>query len=142
MSNATYKFLNTIAENFMQNRLETVAEHFAYPMPYYAEDCLQVFGASCTLTEAIALYREAIAQAGIVKMVPRVLAEGLRVNGYSNVWVEWDHFDETDKSPHTSQVRYVFYQDDNALFPKIELMEYTSQAFPNVSASLYEAKIA
>ena len=142
MPETTYNFLNMLSDNFMQNRLESVAEHFAYPMPVYAQGGLLGFGAGCTLSDSMTFYSDAILRAGIVRIVPRVVAEGLPVNGYSNVWVELDHVDATGTFMRTSQVRYVFYQADDALFPKIELMEYTSLAFPEVSASLYLAKIA
>ncbi|WP_299724753.1 hypothetical protein [uncultured Tateyamaria sp.] len=131
-----------MARNFWENRLDSVAEHFAYPMPLYADDGLQVFGAACTLKEGLSLYRDAAIRAGIVRMNPRILAEGLTVNGYSNVWVEWDHINADGVCLRTSQVHYVFYRDAGALFPRIELVEYTVLAFPEVPASIAMPKIA
>ncbi|MFL4470673.1 hypothetical protein ACERZ8_12565 [Tateyamaria armeniaca] len=134
--------MDNLARNFIENRLDAVTEHFVFPNPFYAHDTLQVFGAPCTMKEALTLYRDATVRAGITNIVPRVLAEGVPVNGYSNVWIEWDHFDQSGTCLRTSQVHYVLYRDDSALFPKIELVEYKAMAFPEVSASFAMAKIA
>jgi len=135
VSSVTRKFLNNLATNFIETRLDAVAESFVFPVPIYAHGNLQVFGAACTLKEVLVLYRDAMEQAGITRIVPRVLAEGLPVNGYSNVWVEWDHFDAAGRCLRTSHVHYVFFQHDTALFPKIELVEYKTMAFPEVCAA-------
>jgi hypothetical protein len=64
------------------------------------------------------------------------------VRGYSNIWVEWDHFDAACQCQKTSQVHYVFYQSGAKLFPKIELVEYKVTAFPEVTESFFFSAIA
>ena len=142
MSDASCRFLNTLSLSFMQGRLDAVVENFVFPIPLYAADSLQVFGAACTFKEVLTMYRDATLNAGITRIEPRVVAEGLPVNGYSNVWVEWEHMDVAGNCVKTSQVHYVFYLAEAALFPKIEMIEYTMLAFPEISASFSMAKIA
>ena len=93
MSDATCGFLSKLSQNFIQGRLDAVVDNFVFPIPLYAGDSLQVFGAPCTFKEVLTMYRDATLRAGITQLVPRILANGLPVNGYSNVWVEWDHLD-------------------------------------------------
>ena len=135
----TQVFLNGLARHFLDRRIDLVADHFVYPLPFYSDDKLQVFGAACTLQEALAMYRDAIDQAGIVRIVPRIVAEGIAVGGYSNVWVEWDHIDHADLCQRVSQVHYVLNWDGATPDPKIELVEYTATAFPEVPASFLMA---
>ncbi|MEO9574612.1 MAG: hypothetical protein ABJ263_03665 [Tateyamaria sp.] len=142
MSDATCGFLSTLSQNFMRGRLDAVVEHFVFPIPLYAGDSLQVFGAPCTFKEVLTMYRDATLHAGITQLVPRILANGLPVNGYSNVWVEWDHHDADGTCLKTSQVHYVFFHAAAAQLPKIEMIEYTELAFPEVPASFSMAKIA
>ncbi len=142
MSDATCLFLSGIVENLMQGRIDAVLENFVFPIPLYAGDTLQVFGAPCTFKEVLTMYHDASLNAGITKITPRILADGLPVNGYSNVWVEWDHLDAQGTCLKTSQVHYVLRYDDAARSPKIELIEYIEQAFPEVSASYSMTKIA
>jgi hypothetical protein len=136
------RFLENLGQNFLANRLDAVAGHFAFPMPFYAANGLQVFGAACTLKEGLTMYRDAAIRAGVVRMVPRILAEGLVVNGYSNLWVEWDHIDAKGTCLCSNQVHYVVHQDAAALYPKIEMVEYTVLAFPEVPAAMAMAKTA
>lgn len=142
MSNSACRFLNTLSQNFMNGRLDAVVENFVFPIPLYAGDSLQVFGAPCTFKEVLAMYLDETRKAGIAQLVPRILATGLPANGYSNVWVEWDHLDADGTCLKTSQVHYVFHQADAALFPKIEMVEYTELAFPDIPKSFSLAKIA
>ncbi len=135
MPNVNERFLQSLACNFSLSRLAAMAENFAYPMPLYADDGIQVFGSPDTLAEGLAQYRDAATAAGIKQVTPRIVAEGLPVRGYSNVWVEWDHIDAQGQCQRTSQVRYVFHRECAALFPKIELVEYIKTAFPEVPAS-------
>jgi len=142
MSDATCRFLNALSHDFMQGRLDTVVEKFVFPIPLYAGEVLQVFGAACTFQEVLTMYRDATLNAGITRIEPRLLADGLPVNGYRNVWVEWDHLDAEGTCLKTSQVHYVFHHSKAALLPKIEMIEYTQLAFPEVPESFSMAKIA
>ena len=142
MATITKQFLDTLARNFMEDRLDAVAEHFVFPIPLYAQDSLQVFGAPCTFKEVLTLYRDATVRTGVTNIVPRILAEGIPVNGYSNLWVEWDHYDTAGTCVRTSQVHYILFCDAAMLFPKIELVEYKVLAFPEVPESFVLAKIA
>ena len=135
MPRPSERFLNTLARDFAANRLAAIAENFVYPLPFYAEGGIQVFGSAATLTEGLALYHDAAAAAGLLVLVPRIVAQGLPVRGYSNVWVEWDHMDAAGVCRRTSQVRYVFCRPAAALFPRIELVEYSRAAFPEIPAS-------
>lgn len=132
MHSNTHRFLTSLAQSFDANRLDVVANNFAYPMPFYTDDGMQVFGAASTLVEGLAAYRDAVRDAGATHLRPRIIAEGLRVRGYCNVWVEWDHLDDAGQCLRTNQVHYVLFQADTDLFPKIELVEYTVTAFPEV----------
>lgn len=142
MLSINQRFLENLARNFMENRLAAVAENFVFPIPLYTQDTLQVFGASCTFQEVLTMYRDAAIRAGVTRMAPRILAEGLAINSYSNMWVEWDHFDASGACLRTSQVHYVCCHGAASLFPRIELVEYIETAFPEVSASFAVAKIA
>lgn len=139
MSAITRKFLDDIACHLLDRRLDLVADGFVYPMPLYVQDKMQVFGAACTLQEALALYRDAIDQAGIVRIVPRIVAEGIAVGGGSNIWVEWDHLDGKGRCQRVSQVRYMLNWLGPLPGPRIELVEYKRAAFPEVPAGFLVA---
>lgn len=132
MSETTLKFLHVLAKAFDEGRLLDLARHYAFPMPAYTQDDLLVFGSADTLAEGLAIYHDIATRAGIVHVKPRIVAEGLRVNGYANLWVEWDHLDASGTCTRTSQVRYVLQFDPHATFPKIELVEYKVPAFPEI----------
>lgn len=132
MSNATLTFLTRMSDLLRHGRLEDLAQHFVYPLPFYANDGLLVFGSTGTLSEALDLYRAAVHEAGIVRITPRIVASGLPSRGYANVWVEWDHIDADGTCARTSQVRYVLFQGSHDLFPKIEMVDYTVTAFPEM----------
>lgn len=136
MSRNLNHFLRALAHAFCEGRLEHVAQNFAYPMPFYTDTSLLVFGAQHSLTEGLALYHEAVRKAGIVRIVPRIIANGVPVRGYSNLWVEWDHMDANDACVRTSQVRYAILEQDDALAPRIELVDYTVSAFPELLTDL------
>lgn len=136
MTRSLTQFLTMLSHAFCNDQLDCLAEHFTYPLPLYAHDELLVFGAPCAFIEALSLYREAARDAKITKIVPRVIATGIPKKGYSNLWVELDHFDETGAMVRTSQVRYTIFLDKMAIHPKIEMIEYKYLAFPEVSASL------
>ncbi|WP_299140168.1 hypothetical protein [uncultured Tateyamaria sp.] len=133
MSVSHQQFLERLAHAFCAGHLGQVAEHFVYPMPYYSDHGLVVFGSTGTLSEGLALYHQACKANGVDRITPRIVAEGMTIRGYSNVWVEWDHFDHAGVCMRTSQVRYVLFQETGALFPKIEMVDYTVQAFPEVN---------
>ncbi|WP_147106423.1 hypothetical protein [Tateyamaria sp. syn59] len=113
-----------------------MTQNFTYPLPLYTKGELLVFGAPHSLSEALSMYREAARSAGIVRMTPRIIAAGLPHKGYSNLWVEWDHFDSADALICTSQVRYAIFQDAMALHPKIEMIDYTCLGLPDVCDAL------
>ena len=119
-----------------------MTQHFAYPLPIYAGDSLQVFGAPCTLCEALELYHEAALSAHITCIKPRIIAKGVVIKRHSSIWVEWDHFDATGAPPRTSQARYFLAHSETAQFPKIEMVEYMISAFPQVTDSFAVVKRA
>lgn len=132
MSNINAKFIANLAHAFNEDRLADVSEHLCYPVPFYAGDHLSVFGSSGTLVQGLALYRDTIRAAGVVRVTPRIVAQGMPAQGYSNVWVEWDHFDAHGVCLRISQVRYALFQDAGQLFPVIEMIDYQVAAFPEV----------
>lgn len=132
MSKNVSAFLERLSRVFIDGPLAEVAENFVYPMPFYSNGGLAVFGSADTLLEGLTLYRSAVRKAGILKITPRIIAHGVPSRGYSNVWVEWDHLDVLGLCKRTSQVRYVLFQDGMSLFPKIEMVDYTISAFPEV----------
>ena len=136
MTQSMTRFLTVLAHAFCNDKLEHVTRHFTYPLPLYARDELLVFGTADTLLEAMNLYRDAARKADIRSVTPRVIATGLPHKGYSNLWVEWDHFDGAGTLVCTSQVRYAVFQDTLSQMPKIEMIDYTSLGFPEVSAAL------
>ncbi|WP_299154850.1 hypothetical protein [uncultured Tateyamaria sp.] len=132
MTSTTAKFLANLAHAFNENRLTEISEHFCYPVPFYAGDHLSVFGSSDTMARGLALYRETTRAAGVVRITPRIVAQGIPIQGYSNIWVEWDHFDAQGVCLRTSQVRYALFKDASRLFPIIEMIDYQVAAFPEV----------
>ena len=134
--------LNCLAQVLMDNRPEEIAKHFSFPLPLFHREELAVFGSADTLAEGLAMWRDVLIGADVARMVPRVVAEGLPVNGYMNVWVEWDYLDADGAILRVSQVRYVAFQVPGMMFPKIELVDYTAPAFPEVAADLPLAKSA
>ena len=136
MTQSMTRFLTRLSHAFCADQLDHIAQNFTYPLPFYAKGELLVFGAPNALVEALAPYREAARKADIVRITPRIVASGLPRKGYSTVWVEWDHFDSEDTLLCTSQVRYAVFQDKLADKPRIELVDYTALAFPEVSDSL------
>ncbi|MEX0311927.1 MAG: hypothetical protein AB3N17_16950 [Tateyamaria sp.] len=130
------RFLTSLSRAFCNDALTELAQHFTYPLPLYTRGELLVFGAPNALVEALELYRKAAREADIVRVDPRVIATGLPHKGYSHIWVEWDHYDSSDTRVCTSQVRYAIFQDPNALFPRIEMVDYASVGFPEVTDAL------
>lgn len=136
MSTKTLHFLNALARAFEQDRLLALAHHFSFPVAAYMHDGLLVFGSPATLVEALQEYRNIAAAKGITKLVPRIVAEGLPANRYSNLWVEWDHLDKNDRCQRTSQVRFVLYHPAGCVSPYIEMVDYTVTAFPELAEHL------
>lgn len=135
MLNVNEQFLNALADMFMQHNLVGVAEHFVYPIPLYTDDDLQVFCSAGALVKALVLYRDAISAIDVTKIIPRIVAEGMPVRGYANVWVEWDHLNSARQCQRTSQARYVFFNKSVTDFPRIEMVEYKVRAFPHLNPS-------
>jgi len=136
MSCSHQQFFERLAQAFCAERLDTIAAQFVYPMPYYSDHGLVVFGSAATFAEGLGYYHKACKAAGITQIVPRIIAQGVMIRGYANVWVEWDHLDQAGACVRTSQVRYVLFQPPGALFPKIEMVDYTIQAFPEVNEEM------
>ncbi|WP_299597852.1 hypothetical protein [uncultured Tateyamaria sp.] len=136
MTQSLTRFLTTLSHAFCNDRLDLLTDHFTYPLPLYTRGELLVFGSSGVLMEALELYRNVARKSRIAQITPRVVATGIPNKGYSQVWTEWDHFDEAGTLKCTSQVRYAVFQDRMALHPKIEMIDYTSIGFPEVCASL------
>ncbi|MBY5932081.1 hypothetical protein KUV51_03640 [Tateyamaria omphalii] len=130
------RFLTMLSRAFCNDNLDLMARHFTYPLPMYTKGELLVFGNADTLLEAMTLYREAARAADIQLITPRVVASGLPRKGYSNVWVEWDHFNSAGTLICSSQVRYAVFQDKMALMPRIEMVDYTALGFPEVADAL------
>ena len=142
MQNIYQDLFDALSHKLFTCQLDAMTEHFVYPMPLYSGDHLQVFGAPCTFKEVLALYREAIEQAGVIRMAPRIVAQGVVINKRSIIWVEWDHFQSADGPTLTSQVRYVLVHRDMAALPKIEMIEYKFTAFPKVTEQFASVKHA
>ncbi|WP_415921008.1 hypothetical protein [Tateyamaria sp. SN6-1] len=142
MSEEKNRILNCFAEAFMQDRMEFLSNFFAYPQPVFLRGELQVFGAADTFIEALRLYRAAAMEIGTVTLRPRIVADGLTVRGYGSVWVEWDHLDADGTCLRTNQVRYATYQDAGALYPRIEMIDYTVTAFPEALNATQQVAIA
>ena len=136
MSHLNAQLLNNLADMFIQNNFDSVAEHFVYPIPYYTVANLQVFVTADTMVKALKIYRERITIAGVTKIKPRIVAEGMQVRGYSHVWVEWDHLNGNGHCFKTNQARYVLGNHDENVGPKIELIEHTVRAFPELTKQL------
>lgn len=142
MPQSMTRFLTMLAHAFCDGRLDEVAEHFTYPLPLYSKGELLVFGAPNGLSEALKVYHDIARRAGMTRLVPRVIASGLPKKGYSTLWVEWDHYDKADRLMCTSQVRYAIFQEEAASLPRIEMVDYTSLGFPEVSDALPLVKSA
>lgn len=136
MTQSLTRFLTTLSHAFCNDRLDLLADHFTYPLPLYTRGELLVFGSRDVLIEALELYRNVASKSRITQITPRVVATGIPSKGYSQVWTEWDHFNDAGTLKCTSQVRYAIFQDKMALHPKIEMIDYTSIGFPEVCASL------
>ena len=142
MSDVQLRILNTMADSFIAGRMAFVTSCFAFPQPVFLEGELQVFGSPETLCEALCLYREAALAIGTAKLRPRIVAEGVPVRGYSSIWIEWDHLDADGKCLRTNQVRYATYQASGALYPRIEMIDYTVTAFPDALGTMPLSAIA
>ena len=132
MSGSTVRILTCLADALMDNRIDAITPHFAYPLPFFVKGELVVFGSAATLREGLAIYRDQVLAIGARKIRPRVIAEGMPVRGYSSVWIEWDHLDGAGKCLRTNQVRYATYQRKTDLYPRIEMVDYTVTAFPGL----------
>lgn len=142
MSDQTLHFLKQLAQAFEQGRLYALAQHFKYPMPAYVHGGLLVFGAADTFVELLAQYRDIAWAAGVTRLEPRIVAEGLRVRDAALLWVEWDHLDHDGICLRTSQVCYARHYPKDSLSPQIELIDYTVPAFPELAADLPLARSA
>lgn len=142
MSIRVQQFFDRLAELFAEDRLDRITDHFSYPLPFFANDGLLVFGNAASFGEALTLYRNATRKAGIVRLQPRVVANGVPVRDYSNVWVEWDHADAAGRVQRTSQVRYAVYHPKSVMLPRVELIDYTVTAFPELQPELPLCKSA
>ncbi|WP_299687398.1 hypothetical protein [uncultured Tateyamaria sp.] len=142
MSRSITTVLSCLADALIDGRLDHITRYFAYPLPLYCNGELIVFGSPDTLKEALSMYRDAILAIGTVKMRPRLVAQGLPVRGYSSVWIEWDHLDAAGTCLRTNQVRYATYQGAMDLHPRIEIVDYTVTAFPELYESLPAVRTA
>jgi chitinase len=140
MPDTTLQFLTKLAQAFDEDRLFAMAQHFIYPVPVYVHDGLLVFGAPETIVEALAEYRQIADASGVKRIVPRIIAEGVRIKGSSNLWVEWDHLDHSGTCVRTSLVQYVLHHACCAQCPRIELVDYHVPAFPELAQSLPVAR--
>jgi len=142
MSDATTQFLEHLTDAFMDNDFAAVAEHYAYPLPYYANDDILVFGAKQSLIEAMNLYRIAVQEAGITRITPRIVAQGLPLRGYKNIWIEFDHFDADGTCLRTNQARYLVFQKEASAFPLIEMVDFTVADYPELALLTNTTEIA
>lgn len=131
MPNANYQFLQALAHDFYHDRMESAASRFVVPLPMYVEGDLDVYSAMDNLMSRLAHQRRIMERNGLITIKPRIIAEGLLVNGYSHLWVEWDYLDEVGQSQRTSQVRYVLFHDGLSKFPQIEMVDCKVAAFDN-----------
>ena len=136
MSTKMLHFLNALARAFEQNRLLDLAEHFVFPVPVYIHKGLLVFGSADTLSEALEEYRKTAEKSGIIRLVPRVIAEGLSIKRQSNMWVELDHLDANGTCLRTSQIRFMMRHTEGNFFPQVELVDYQVTAFPELAEHL------
>lgn len=142
MPDTTTDFLEHLANAFMDNRFEVVAEHYAYPLSYCAHDDILVFGAKHSLIEALELYRIAVRQAGIMRIAPRIIANGLPLRGYRNIWIEFDHLDADGACLRTNQARYLVFQKEASAVPRIEMVDFTVADYPELALLTNTTEIA
>lgn len=125
-----------MATAFIDGRLDYVASLFVCPLPVFMKDELIVFGSADTLVEGLEIYRDTALSLGITQIHGRVVAEGLPRSGCFNLWVEWDHQDDSGTCLRMSQVRYVARHMADGLFPRFEVADYTVTGFPEMSDGL------
>ena len=136
------RLLTCLGDTLVAGRLDQVTRHFTYPLPLYVNDDLVVFGTADTLAEGLSMYRDAILAIGTASLRPRVVAQGLPVRGVSSVWVEWDPLDANGTCLRSNQVRYATHQAATDLFPRVEMIDYTVTAFPELSHALPATRTA
>ena len=130
------RLLTCLAEAFVENRIAHIASNFVYPLPVYLQGDLLIFGSAETFGEALSIYRAQMLDTGVARMRPRIIAEGLPLRGHGSTWVEWDHLSAGGTCLRTSQVRYVFSKSNIDLYPRVEMVDYTVTAFPELSDTL------
>lgn len=133
MCSPLLRFFEDIATDFIADRLDRVAARFVYPLPMYMGHDLQVFANAAMFLEALEVYREAVRDADITSLTPRLVASGITSKTNSSLWIEWDHSDSTGKNHRISQVRYFLQKPEFGQPPKIQMIEYSDSAFPEVS---------
>jgi hypothetical protein len=132
MTTGNEQFLQNLRCAFVDCQPDIITTHFTFPMPFYTPDGMVVFGKAATLLEGLKLYRSIARNAGVVDMIPRIVAQGMPVRGYSNLWVEWENLDADGVLLSSSQVRYVLFQDGTSEHPKIDMVDFTVNAFPEI----------
>ncbi|MEL7261138.1 MAG: hypothetical protein AAGK69_07155 [Pseudomonadota bacterium] len=136
MSSTTTTLLSCLAEALLRGELDRISRHFVYPLPLFNKGELIVFGSPETFAEGLSMYRDAVLAIGTTKLRPRLVAEGLPVRGYSSVWIEWDHLDAAGEVLRTNQVRYGTHQGALDLHPRVEIIDYTVTAFPELQETM------
>jgi len=134
MSRKTERMLSCLANAFMQGRIAYVTQFFVYPLPLYREESLTVLTSAPAFAQVLEEYRDAVLKMGATQVRPRVVAQGLPKNGYTHSWVEWDHLGPEGRVLCTNQVRYATHMASGALYPRVELIDYTVSAFPELFA--------
>ena len=133
---ANLRVLTCVGDALIADRIAHIAAYFVYPLPVYLKEDLLVFGSADTFAEALALYRAHVLKRGIVRLRPRIVANGLPLRGSASTWVEWDHLAADGTCLGTNQVRYVFSKTAMDLYPRVEMVDYTVTAFPEFSNAL------
>ena len=105
-------------------------------MATYVHDGLLVFGSPATLVEALEEYRNVALANGIVRIEPRIIAEGIPVNRRTDLWIEWDHLDKDGNCLRTNQGRFVLRQPLGSVASLIEMVDYKVTAFPELVEQL------
>ena len=136
MSDSVTRFFSSLKDALIEGRIDYITRHCVYPIPVFMYGDLIVCGSAETFGELLSQYREAVLAIGTVKIRPRLIAHGLPVRGYSNLWIEWDHLDAKGQCLRTNQIHYAVYQGAHDLFPRVELIELTVSAFPELSYDL------
>lgn len=132
MAETVRELCNALALAFREGRLETLPEHYTYPLAIYSPRGLWIEGTPQETTEIIFRRRAAALKAGMAD-VRVTIGETAEVDGGRlRVGVAWEFLDARGRSLGRSELSYFCRRGADAQL-RVEMIEFSRLAFEEAS---------